>query len=837
MSLSAVMNLLGQAAPAPAELPWYDQSWFNAVIAAAVLILPFLFAHWWAKRLRMVDYGWRIGIVLFALTAGIVICVRGWPPKLGIDLSGGVILVYEVDQSKNTSVDLDSVAQELRTELAKDPPIDATVAVNGGKLEIVLPKSDAAEAAKAETRLANARLTDLTLTLDSRTTAGDKQTLDYSARQNSAVDMDKMVSAISKRVNPGGQLEVTIRRMGADRVEVIIPRADPHEIDVIKEKISTAGALQFRILANPGAAKHRHVIELAQGSDDRIVKERDADGKVAKDENGNDIVLGEWFVLDPAQFRDRSPAGMVTRENKQHQLEALAVKTPFDVGGGELANSRPGNDQYGRPAVNFSFRSRGARTFGELTGDNLPDPSGTLKYQLAIVLDEIVKSAASINSTITDSGIIEGNFKQEDVDFIVDILNAGSLPAALSKVPVAEYSASAQLGNDTIRAGAYSMIFATIAILIFMQIYYRFAGFIANLAVVMNLVLVMALMILIKAHLTLAGLAGLVLSVGMAVDANVLIYERIREEEERGAALRMAIRNGFGRAMATIIDSHCTTLITGLVLYVIGTDQLRGFATTLVLGLLLNLFTAVYCSRIIFDIAERRGWIKYLTMMKLFGKTNFDFVKWMPIWMAISVSLIVVGVGGAVAREMGWFHSAGLFGIDFTGGTAVQVVFNKPTEIAAVRKTVVDAELPDVSVSAVQSSEGEQPNTRFNIDTSLQAKKAPGEQANNENISAVKNELRRLFEGQLKTYSVKLHRSSQQRPKAAPLKIRTRNRTPIRNPVLRRRPRRASRKSIPERRSQSCNFPTALRPARWRNTPARHSRGATAGCRFRSFNG
>ena len=118
-----------------------------------------------------------------------------------------------------------------------------------------------------------------------------------------------------------------------------------------------------------------------------------------------------------------------------------------------------------------------------------------------------------------------------------------------------------------------------------MQIYYRFCGLVANLAVLMNLVLVMALMILIKAHLTLAGLAGLVLSVGMAVDANVLIYERMREEQERGAALRMAIRNGFGRAMATIIDSHCTTLITGIVLFVIGTDQLRGFATTLVLGL------------------------------------------------------------------------------------------------------------------------------------------------------------------------------------------------------------------------------------------------------------
>src|SRR4029079_17237446 len=268
----------------------------------------------------------------------------------------------------------------------------------------------------------------------------------------------------------------------------------------------------------------------------------------------------------------------------------------------------------------FSFNSHGAGRFGDLTSTHLKDPSGGPAYQLGIVLDGVLKSAATIQSTITSEGRITGHFTDEQVQFIVDILNAGSLPAALAKVPVSEYSASAQLGNDTIRAGAFSMIVATVVILIFMQIYYRFAGFIANLAVLMNLVLVLALMILIKAHLTLAGLAGLVLSVGMAVDANVLIYERMREERERGAARRMAIRNGFGRAMATIIDSHCTTLITGIVLFVIGTDQLRGFATTLVLGLLLNLYTAVYCSRIVFDIAERKRILKHLNMMRIFGR-------------------------------------------------------------------------------------------------------------------------------------------------------------------------------------------------------------------------
>ncbi len=377
-----------------------------------------------------------------------------------------------------------------------------------------------------------------------------------------------MVSRIAKRVNPGGQKEVTVRRMGSDRVEVIIPKVEQAEVEVVKDKISTAGALEFRILANPRAPEHARYIELAKQTEGRDV--------TAKDENGKDELVAQWVAVDPEKAREIiSESNNVSRPNKSGGVSVLTMIDPYDVGGGELSRAYPTNDQLGGNAVGFKFNSSGAQLFGELTGRHLPDESSGLRYQLAIILDDQVKSAPSIKSRITDSGIIEGTFTPEQVQFLVDILNAGSLPAALSKVPVAEYSASAQLGKDTIRAGAMSMIISTVAILIFMQIYYRFAGVVANLAVLMNLVLVMALVILIKAHLTLAGLAGLVLSVGMAVDANVLIYERMREERERGAALRMAIRNGFGRAMATIIDSHCTTLITGIVLFVIGTDQLR----------------------------------------------------------------------------------------------------------------------------------------------------------------------------------------------------------------------------------------------------------------------
>jgi SecD/SecF fusion protein len=736
------------AAPLGPAIPFYQEAWFGMIIALAVLILPFLIGQWWAKRIRMSEYGWRIGLILFSLAAGIVICVAGWPPRLGIDLSGGVILVYEVDQSKTSTVNLPSVVDQVRKEL-EDNGLNATVSSNedAGQVEVMLSGADPAETSKVEQQLNKVRLSDAELLVEARPIRGGQQVLVYGVRSTRAVDMDRLTSSISKRVNPGGQKEVTVRRMGTDRVEVIIPQAEPAEVDLIKDKISTAGALQFRILANPGAPKHRKTIELADQSTSREVKTQGADGQ--------EETVALWVPVDLSNFPDiqRQPP-TVTRQNKKGEWERLVIVSPLDVGGQYLTRASPGRDESGQPDVGFSFNTDGANLFGELTGTHLPDPNSDLKYQLGIVLDGVLKSAPNLHSRITNQGQITGLRNADEVQFLVDILNAGSLPAALSKIPVAEYSASAQLGTDTIRAGAWSMSIGTIAVLIFMQIYYRFCGVVANLAVLMNLVLVMAVMILIKAHLTLAGLAGLVLSVGMAVDANVLIYERMREEQERGAALRMAIRNGFGRAMATIIDSHCTTLITGIVLFVIGTDQLRGFATTLVLGLLLNLYTAVYCSRILFDIAERRHWIKQLKMMHIFGKTHFDFVKWMPRWMAISVTAIVVGMGAAVAREVGWFGGAGLFGIDFTGGTAVQVVFNDPTDVKLVRDKV-ESQLPDVSVSAVASNETTQHDTHFNIDTSYQGETKPGEgKSNTEAIKALKDKLKTIFAGQLKMYSM-----------------------------------------------------------------------------------
>lgn len=640
--MDGLFGLLAQAADGlPAAAPWWQESWAAWGMTLAVVAVPTFLAWLITRQLRVADLWGRLATVLVALAAGLVVMNLGWPPRMGIDLKGGVILVYEIDAEKQ--------------------PEDG-------------------------------------------------------------VSMDKLVAAVSRRVNPGGQKEVTVRQYGLNQIEVIVPEVDQAEVELIKRIVSSAGVLEFRIVANPQDPRHKEVIAKASRSPGVQV----SDGKRP---------IGRWAQIDAAKIDPVGDPSLVTRQATDGSPEVLMVLDRFDVTGGYLSRASGGYDQNLQPCVNFSFNSQGAALFGTLTSQNLPDPANRLTSRLGILLDDVLLSAPTIRSTISSDGQITGSFKPADVEFLVGVLNAGSLPAALSKDPISEQKISPQLGADTIRSGAQAMLLATILVLTFMLAYYRFSGLVADLAVLLNIVLVLALMISIKASFTLAGLAGLVLSVGMAVDANVLIYERMREELDRGASVRMAIRNGFQRAFSTIVDSNLTTLITGIVLFAIGTDQLKGFAVTLILGLTLNLFTAVFCSRVIFDLAERTRLLKKLSMARLFGRTDFEFVRWVR--PAVIGSLVFISVGLAAA----WQRGQGLFDIDFTGGTSVQIAFkpDQALEIAAVREAVAD--LPDVAVSSVTVGDAAA-NLRYKIDTSER------------DAAAVEQTLRKSFPGRLATYSM-----------------------------------------------------------------------------------
>src|SRR5262249_19322108 len=203
---------------------------------------------------------------------------------------------------------------------------------------------------------------------------------------------------------------------------------------------------------------------------------------------------------------------------------------------------------------------------------------------------------------------------------------AGRLPATLKQQPVSENTMGPTLGQDTIEDGVRAIGFAFVAILAFMIVYYRFAGLVASVALLANLVLTVGFMVFVQATFTLPGLAGLVLMLGMAVDANILIYERLREERERGASLSQAIRNGYDRALPTIIDTHLSSIFTAIVLYVVGNDQLKGFGVSLTVGLIISLFTSLYMTRVLFDFWQAKGWLKKLGMFRLFARPDIDFM-------------------------------------------------------------------------------------------------------------------------------------------------------------------------------------------------------------------
>ena len=299
----------------------------------------------------------------------------------------------------------------------------------------------------------------------------------------------------------------------------------------------------------------------------------------------------ERRVLPYQERNEPTTAGDTS--NAQKEKKWVVVETPAIVDGSELRNasavqSRAGADDY---QITFSLKPAGADKFGTWTGANINEYMG-------VVLNDEVKSIAYIKSQIFDSGEISGRFTKQSAEDLALTLRSGALPAPIEYQE--ERTVGPSLGADSIRSGVRASLVGLVLVVLFMLFYYRGAGVNAVVALLLNMILMMAGLIVFGATLTLPGIAGIILTIGMAVDSNVLIFERIREELRSGKTIPSAVEQGFARAFVTIIDTHVTTIISSLFLFVFGTGPLRGFAVTLVLGLVINLFSAVYVSRTIF---------------------------------------------------------------------------------------------------------------------------------------------------------------------------------------------------------------------------------------------
>jgi len=501
--------------------------------------------------------------------------------------------------------------------------------------------------------------------------------------------MDQMVGAVKRRLDPAGTEEITVRRVGSDRIEVIIPRADPEVVLEKKRMMTRLGSLEFAMLAN--RRDHRNLINEAQTVERDVRKTFiDADGET------KEYIAASWrevAVGPDGKPKSVSEYGEVMTRPGTRNKEVTEFLVVFDVPkkritGQYLSRASAGRDENARPAVDFSFNTRGATLFSTLTGNHLP-MEDDFRRRLAILLDDKIHSAPSIESRIQGRGQIHGSFTQEEVEELVNVLNAGALvlefrkdPTTDQPTPISEQTISPLLGADVQSKGKFAVIASVIAVLIFTALYYLFAGVVADICLLLNLVLVLGTMAFIDAAFTLPGIAGIVLTIGMAIDANVLIFERIREEQNRGSSLRMSIQNGFARAFTTIVDANITTLITAVVLYMIGTDQVRGFAVTLFIGIVLSMFTALYFGRLIFDVFERKRWIRTLKMNSLVRATNWDFVGKTRMCVIGSLVVIAAGLAGVATR------GADLLDIDFRGGTMVTFEFKQKQDVGDVKNVL-----------------------------------------------------------------------------------------------------------------------------------------------------
>jgi SecD/SecF fusion protein len=502
--------------------------------------------------------------------------------------------------------------------------------------------------------------------------------------------MQRLIGAVTRRLDPAAQEQITVRQVGSDRIEVIIPGADREVVEQKKKQMTRLGTLEFAILAN--TRKHREIIRQAQASPDPVLR-RDGQVVAAWREVG-------WSEVN--KVRTQKPvyadAGSETvqrevERNGQKVRELLVVYEPPKrrVTGQYLTRAYQTVDRSGGICVGFSFNSTGAALFGRLTRENAPSADG-FHGRLSILLDEQIQSAPGINEPIEGgSGIIEGRFTAAEVNELINVLNAGALEVPLITEPISELTISPTLGLDVQQKGMTAIFLSSILVYIFMLIYYRFSGIVADICVTLNLLLLFGSMAVIDSAFTLPGLAGIALTIGIAVDSNVLIYERMREELERGSSLRMAIKNGFDRAFSAIIDSNVTTLISAVILYMIGTDQIRGFAVTLFIGIVASLFTVLYFGRLMFEIAERKRWITKLKMMKLMGHTDIDFIgKQKYCWFGSAVIIL----GGLACF---FYRGADNYDVDLSGGTMVTFQFNVPQNIGEVRQKL-ENKLKDISL-------------------------------------------------------------------------------------------------------------------------------------------
>lgn len=496
---------------------------------------------------------WKAFLILLICAAGILFAfpnlltkeqqtaIPGWlqPLSLGLDLQGGSQLLLEVDIKAGLKDQLNSLIDSVRASLRQEKIGYTNLMIRGDAVTFKL--RDTNQIALTEKTLRR-EMADIDTKINADGTARLAFTQE-AIKERSKNMLQQSIEMVRRRIDEFGTTEPNIQQQGDDRILVQLPGVDDPER--VRELLGKTAKMTFRLV-------HPESPQLL------------ASGRVPP---GFEKFLGD--------------------EHSKHYI----VSKQIILSGENLINASPGFDQFGSPAVNFKFDTFGSRKFADITRKNVGK-------QLAIVLDNQVISAPVIQGQIPGgSGQITGNFTVQQSNDLSILMRAGALPAPLNVIE--ERTVGPDLGADSISAGKQATILSIIMVAVFMLLAYSFFGIIADIAVIFNIILLIAVMSITQATLTMPGIAGIALTIGMAVDANVLINERIKEEIRNGHKIASAIDAGYNRAMSTIVDSNLTTLIGGLFLFIFGTGGIRGFAVTLSIGIMVSMFTAITLTRLI----------------------------------------------------------------------------------------------------------------------------------------------------------------------------------------------------------------------------------------------
>ncbi len=665
----------------------------------------------------------RIIFCVVPVLVGIYVCSWAYAAgkfRLGVDLVGGTILVYEVDTTKQQAqgepVKSDELAAALKRRIDPADLLNVTIRpINSepARVEIILPTGGQASGRRT---LSDEEVQNI------KNLIGQQGKLEFKILANPTDDREALERAEEFFRNPDNKSKLD----DAEKKGLAPPDPLPQgggttfsislngeNVDYSYNWVLVGKEEIWNLNLNNEANKSAIFAELGK----RVADARDKEPIRFNSSRGSQCLLYSRTIRNLNRV---SPKDRELGKIYEYFILTRNSQPGKEITGDYLAQAKSGADPRGEPAVHFAFTSEGGALFGELTSLNRPPSKaeGGFKRQLAIVLDGQIQSAPTINDVIYSQGIISGSFNQKKVQELVTILRSGALPATLKREPASENSMGPTLGSDTIFKGTLSVGLAFAAVLAFMLYYYRFAGIVACVALLANLVLTVAFMVLVNATFTLPGLAGLVLMLGMAVDANVLIYERLREERERGASLALAIRNGYDRAFPTIIDTHLSSIFTAIVLYVVGNDQLKGFGISLTMGLIISLFTSLFMTRTMFDFWLSKGWMHNLSfyqgLVRALHRHHWDFMGIRYYWFTATLVLTVLGAGLFFWRLAPDAKGRSVMNIDFIGGTAYTGKLSKPMTIEELREklerdvlvpglTKEESELADITVEQVFS--------------------------------------------------------------------------------------------------------------------------------------